>query len=644
MRPSLFSALSLSMLAVPATAAPTLDPLFGDHAVLQRERPILVTGHAAPGETVTITLAGARGTARTGTDGRFSAALPALPAGGPFTLAVSAPSGSVEASDVLVGDVFLCSGQSNMELQVQNAQDGWNQSQASADDKLRLITIAKTTALSPRADFAQAPAWSAAGPDTVRPFSAACYYMVQDLRKRTGVPIGAIHSSWGGTQISAWMGEAAQRATGRGGQADLLRLYARDPAAAARQAGAAWGDWWRRATGDPVGAEPWQPDARRDWKPVPKIDFWEHWDVPEMADYNGMVWFRREIVLTAEQARQAATLAIGPVDDMDMTWVNGVPVGSGGNPGTPREYRLPAGTLHAGTNVVAVNAHDVYANGGMPGPAGIMKLSLADGSALPLGEGWRYSVERRDPPNQPRVPWDDVAGAGVIYNAMISPLGRFGLKGVAWYQGESDTDIPGYAGRLAAMMADWRRQLGAQALPFAIVQLANYGTPAVRAGPSGWAALREEQRLAATRDGHAALAVAIDLGDPLDIHPGEKHEVGRRLARAMASLAYANPAPASGPEIRSARRLPDGGVELAFGGVTGALHARSSGQAIGFELCGAAEGSCRYASARAEGDRVVVAGDGQAVTRVRYAWADSPTVNLFDEAPLPAGPFEVAVP
>ncbi|HEX4738777.1 MAG TPA: sialate O-acetylesterase [Allosphingosinicella sp.] len=636
--------LSLSMLALPAAAAPTLDPLFGDQAVLQRDRPILVTGTAAAGETVTATLGTAQGSGRAGPDGRFAIALPALPAGGPFTLALSAPSGTAQAHDILAGDVFLCSGQSNMELQVQNAQDAWNQSQVSADDKLRLMTVAKATALAPRADFAQPPAWVLAGPETVRPFSAACYYMVQDLRKRTNVPIGAINSSWGGTQISSWMGEAAQRAAGRGVQADLLRLYASDPAAAARQAGLAWEDWWRRATGDKAGAEPWQPDARLDWKPVPKIDFWEHWGVPELAAYDGMVWFRQEVNLTPAQARQGAILAIGPVDDMDMTWMNGVPVGSGGNPGTPREYRIAPGVLHPGRNVLVVNAHDVYANGGMPGPAEIMKLTLADGTALPLGAGWRYAIERRTPSNQPRVPWDDVAGAGVIYNAMIAPLGRFGLKGVAWYQGESDTELPGYDVRLGAMMADWRRQLGAPALPFAIVQLANYGAPATRPGPSGWAQVREAQRLAAERDGHAAIAVTIDLGDPLDIHPGEKHEVGRRLARVMEALAYANPAPPSGPRIEAARRLPDGGIELTFTGLTGALHTRSSDRAIGFELCGETEGSCRYASGRAEGDRVVLAGDGRPVTRVRYAWADSPTVNLFDEAPLPAGPFEVGVP
>lgn len=636
--------LPLAMLAVPVAAQPKLDPLFGDHAVLQRERPILVTGTAAAGEAVSVALGSSRADGRAGADGHFAVALPALAGGGPFTLSVTAASGSAQAGDILIGDVFLCSGQSNMELQVQNAQDGWNQSQASADARLRLMTIAKTTALAPRPEFAQAPAWAVAGPETVRPFSAACYYMVQDLRKRTGVPIGAIASSWGGTQISAWMGDAAQRAVGRGTQADALRLYARDPAAAARQAGVAWGEWWRRGTGDKAGAEPWQPDARLDWKPVPKIDFWEHWGVPELADYNGMVWLRREVTLTPAQARQAATLAIGPVDDMDMTWVNGAGVGSGGNPGAPREYGLAAGTLHAGRNVIVVNAHDVYANGGMTGPAEIMKLTFADGTSLPLGTGWTYAIERRSPPNQPRAAWDDVAGAGTIYNAMIAPLGRFGLKGVAWYQGEADADIPGYDVRLGAMMADWRRQLGAPALPFAIVQLANYGYAPTTPGPSGWAALREEQRRAVARDNHAALAVAIDLGDPLDIHPGEKHELGRRLGRAMAAMAYGNAAPPSGPQIASARRLPDGAVELSFTGVTGALHTRSSDRAIGFELCGAEQASCRYAAARAEGNKVILADDGRPTTRVRYAWADSPTVNLFDEAPLPAGPFEVPLP
>lgn len=626
-----------------AIAAPTIDPAYGDHAVIQRGRPIHVSGTAAPGETVTVTFGDARASGRAGADGRYLVTLPPRAAGTGLALTVAAPSGQAVARDILIGDVFLCSGQSNMELEVERAQDGFNQARGSADDQLRLMTIAKHIALTPQHDFAERPQWRAAGPASVPTFSAACFYMVQELRKSSGVPVGAIADSWGGTAISAWMGEAAQRATGKGAQVDLLRLYARDPAAAARASGAEWERWWRARTGDAPGREPWQPDAALAWRPVPKIGFWETWGVPELADYNGMVWFRTELTLTPAQAREAAVLAIGPVDDMDRTWVNGVPVGAGGNPGTPREYPLSAGTLRPGRNVITVNANDTYAFGGMPGPAEAMQLRLADGTRLPLGSGWQYAIEHRSANGYPRPPWDDVAGTGTIFNAMIAPLGSLGLKGVAWYQGEADVGNPGYADRLAAMMAEWRRQFGIADLPFAIVELSSYGTPSTRPGPSGWAELRDEQRRAAARDPHAALAVTIDLGDPLDIHPGEKHEVGRRLARAMRVLAYGVREPASGPELTSATALPDGGVQLRFAGVTGGLHTRSSDRAIGFELCGADQASCRYALGTVSGDTVLLAGDGRPVSRVRYGWSDVPVVNLFDAAPLPAGPFEVAV-
>ena len=417
----------------------------------------------------------------------------------------------------------------------------------------------------------------------------------------------------------------------------------RDPAAAARQSGAIWETWWRQQTGDQPGHEPWQPDAQLDWRTVPKISGWEQWGVPELAEHVGMVWFRREVTLTPEQAKQGATLEIGAVDDMDRTWVNGIAAGAGGNPGAPRHYPLAPGILHAGHNLVIVNADNVYADGGMLGPADAMRLAFADGSAIPLGTGWQYAIAKRTPDNPPRAPWDDVAGAGVIYNAMIAPLGRIGLAGVAWYQGESDAGIAGYGARLSAMMADWRRQFGREDLPFGIVQLSSYGTPATAPGPSGWADIRNDQRLAATHDGHAAVAVTIDLGDPLDIHPGEKHEVGRRLARVMDALAYKQPVAPSGPAIASAERDADGGVTLHFSGVTGGLHTRSSDSAIGFELCGSRNSDCRYALGKATGDTVRIADDGKPVAEVRYAWADAPVTNLFDATPLPVGPFAIAV-
>ena len=633
--------LAAASAAAPAAAPPRLDPMFGDHAVLQRDQPITVTGTADAGVVLTVTLGAMQARATADTTGRFTVTLPRMPAGGPYQLVVTGGGGAAAAEDILIGDVVLCSGQSNMELSVARAQDSASQIAASADPLLRLFTVGKRSALLPRRDFIAVSGWAAAGPTTTGDFSAACFYMAKDLRRSAGVAIGAIHASWGGSRISTWMDDAALAATGQGDAARLRTLYARDPGGASTQAGAAWERWWRTTSGDAAGREPWQADAALDWKPVPRIAAWEDWGVPALADYTGMMWFRNAVTLTPAQARQAATLSIGPVDDADQSWVNGKPVGSGGNPGTPRDYPLAPGILAAGRNMITVNANDVYAKGGMLGPASLMMLRFADGSSVPLGSGWSYAVEPRRPDGMPRAPWDDTAGAGTIYNAMIAPLGRIGLKGVAWYQGESDVGIPGYADRLRAMMAGWRAQFGVPDLPFAIVQLAAYGTPASRPGASGWAALREEQRRAATADPHAALALTIDLGDPLDIHPGEKHEVGRRLARAMRHIAYADPAPAAGAVASRAVRSVDGAIVVTFSDVTSALVTRSSDRAIGFELCGTTDDSCRYAAGRIAGPTVTLAADGLPVRHVRYAWADSPVVNLYDESGLPAGPFDL---
>ena len=631
--------------AVPAAvvAAPKVGGVLGDHAVVQRNQPIVVTGDAIPGEAVTVVLGGKSAQTRAARDGSFRVALPSLPAGGPYDLLVMAPSGTTRLRDLLVGDVFLCSGQSNLEMAVERAQDGFGQTMGSADEQLRLVTIAKQTSVKPLDHFTQQPVWAAAGPKTTGGFSAACFYMAQELRKTAQVPIGAIHSSWGGSQIAAWMGEDAQRAAGREAQADLLNLYARDPAAASRAAGLAWEDWWRDQTGDKVGREPWQPDAALDWKAVPKIDFYENWGVPALEHYLGMLWYQKTVTLTAEQARQMASIAIGAIDDADRTWINGKPVGGRGG-WDERAYPVPAGVFHAGANVITVNVENAYATGGMPGPAAAMQLTFADGSSVPIADGWRYALAKRVKGTTPRVPWDDITGAGTIYNAMIAPLGQTGLAGVAWYQGESDTAYPGYAGRLRAMMAEWRRQVASPRLPFAIVSLPGFGTPAIAPGESGTAQVREDMRRVAETDGHAALAQAIDLGDPLDIHSGEKHEVGRRLARAMGALAYGTPASASGPSVSKVVRDATGGATVTFVGVTGALHARSAAQATGFELCAADPGSCRYATATVAGDRVTLSGNGRPATRVRYAWADFPVVNLVDEAGLPAGPFELPLP
>lgn len=633
---------SAILVASAASAEPSLDGVLSDHAVIQRDRPLAITGNARPGEAVTATFRGAAASGRADRDGRFTLTLPGSAAGGPFDLQLSAPSGAIVVHDLLVGDVFLCSGQSNMEMPVERMQDSFAVEARPGDDSLRLLTVAKATALTPLRRFERQPAWVTSGPQTSAEFSAACLYMAQALRKDAKVPVGAIHASWGGSQIAAWMGDDAQRAAGRTREADLLRLYARDPAAATQTAARQWEAWWRTKSGDAPGREPWQPDAALGWKPVPKIAFYEEWGDPKLATFLGMLWYRTEMTLTAEQARGGGTLELGLIDDADQTWINGKPVGGTSN-WSPRVYSVAAGVLKPGRNVLTVNVQNAYANGGMPGPAEVLKLTLADGSVVPLGSGWQYAVIDKDPGTTPRVPWGDITSSGMLYNAMIAPLGATGIAGVAWYQGESDTGMPGYADRLKAMMAEWRRQFAHADLPFAIVGLSAFGTPATAPGESGWGYIRDTQRRVAEADGHAALANALDLGDPFDIHPGEKHEVGRRLARAMAALAYRAPTPASGPRVTTASRAADGGVTVRFADVTGALLTRSAATATGFELCGEAAGSCRYATASVAADTVTLASDGRPATRVRYAWADYPVVNLADGDGLPPGTFEVPV-
>lgn len=630
-------------LPAPAMGAPVLDPLFGDHTVIQRGQPVTVTGRAAPGEEVTVFFGQVSRRAMTDQDGRFSATFDAVSDAGPIRLEVQAPSGSVTVADAAIGDVFLCSGQSNMELEVRNAQDAVGQIRSSADSQLRLLLVPKATADEPLKDFPVAPTWQVAGPDSTGTFSAACFYMARELRKVAKVPVGAIASSWGGSRISPWMGAGAQNQVGQADASAMVALHGKNPFAAERAASAQWEKWWRAQTGDRPGSEPWQPGASLSWTDVPRIGPWEEWGVPSLSGYNGMVWFERQFDLTAQQAGAGARLSLGLLDDVGRVWINGKPVGMSARAWQPSSFDVPPGVLKAGRNVLVVNVQDNYANGGMSGPADVLKLSFANGGEVPLSAGWRYFMPQRSPEGAPRVPWGDVTGAGTIYNGMIAPLGRIGLRGVAWYQGESDVDLPGYDDRMKAMMADWRRQFGTPDLPFVAVQLASYGSPVTTPAESGWAAMRQVQYRAMAQDQHAGLATAIDLGDPFDIHPGEKQEVGRRLARSMEALTYGAAHSRTGPQAEQVVREADGSLAVSFTGVEGNLHARSAAEAIGFEICGAALGSCRFARGKIDGNRVLLSDDGKVAARVRYAWAGSPVINLYDEAPLPVGSFELPI-
>jgi sialate O-acetylesterase len=339
---------------------------------------------------------------------------------------------------------------------------------------------------------------------------------------------------------------------------------------------------------------------------------------------------------------------------MDQTWINGRPIGAlrGSSPRDPsamtgpgpeRTYRLPRGTLMAGSNVIVVNVLDTYATGGLYGPPEQRALLFPDGTSVHLAGEWRYQIPPADIGDPPLPPWDPTRGLGALYNGMIAPLANLSIRGVAWYQGESNTnDGERYQDLLTRFMADWRGRFGAE-LPFLIVQLANYGQPPTAPVESGWAEVREAQRLAVANDAHAGLAIAIDIGERYDIHPSNKQEVGRRLARAARRVVYGEQIAPSGPVVHSARR-EGANVVVTFGDVADHLVAYSANSPIGFELCAAGRDSCRYATARIDGDRVVLdAATFADATRVRYCWADSPVCTLFDMAQLPVGPFQIEV-
>lgn len=625
--------------ALPVAAAEAgslqLDSLFQDHMVLPRQGAV-VSGRAAARDAVTVS--GFGGTWKTTADasGRFGVTLPSLPAGRTDTLAVSTGRGQrVALGDVVTGDVFLCSGQSNMQLTVNRALNADTVIGTSNNPDLRMATVAVDPSPAPRERLAKPTAWQAASPQTVGDWSATCYFFGRDLQRKLRQPIGLVHASLGGSNLTAWLSPAASLPD-YARQQELLALYARDPAKGSIAFGKEVEAWWQ-ASGGP--GRPWAstPAELGGWKAAADVARnWENWGVPELSGYDGSIWYGATASLSPAQAAQPATLELGLIDEVDTTWVNGKPVGFTAGAGTARAYPLAAGLLKAGDNTVVLNVLDLWSYGGMYGEQP-RRLRLADGSVVPL-TGWRWQMPPSANRYPPRAPWDAMAGVSVLHNGMIAPLGRFPFKGALWYQGESNVGSP-YQGLLARLFKDWRGQFG-NGMAFGVVQLANFGARPAQPAESGWARLREEQRRAVLADPNAVLATAIDLGDPTDIHPANKQGVGERLARAIGIKLYGQSGSANGPMVRSAVGQGDR-VAVDFDGVEGALVAYGAAGPIGFEVC--TDGVCRWSEARVSGTQVVLPAALDA-KKIRYCWGDAPSCTLYDgKSGLPAVPFEVDV-
>lgn len=623
--------------AAHAAAGLQLSLPFSDGAVLQRDRVIQVWGKAAPGAQVRVRLDGADAVASADAQGRWRATLPPHAPGGPWTLEASDGRSVRTIRDVLVGDVWLCSGQSNMEFTLSQAQNAAEEIAGGSDPAIRHFKIPRSWALEPADDLAGG-AWVAATPRTVGDFSAVCWYFARALKARSGVPQGLINSTWGGSRIETWMDARTANANPQA-VADAARKQEDEEASRLAVTRRLLARWRTMSTDvlDRAGRPAWAAETldERDWAP---IDVPRYWEDQGYYGMDGIAWYRTHFTLSAEEAARGVSLGLGMIDDSDRTWVNGVMVGETVQQWNGvRAYRVPPRALHAGLNTVAVRVEDLGAGGGIHGDAALVYLQTDGGARRPFAGPWRFR-----PAAVSLVPaYRHNETPTLLYNKMIHPLLGYALRGVLWYQGEANA-LPGqalaYRDQFAALIRLWRTAWAQPELPFLWVQLPNFRSGEDTPAASPWADLRESQAAALALP-HTGQAVSIDLGNPDDIHPTDKKDVGLRLAQVARRVVFGESVVAGGPVFRTLRI--DGARALLIFDAPEGLAARGGGAGVGgFEIAGA-DRRYRPADARIDGDHVVVSSPAVIhPAAVRYAWSDNPTgADLVDRAGLPAAPF-----
>ncbi|HEX8283206.1 MAG TPA: sialate O-acetylesterase [Pyrinomonadaceae bacterium] len=625
---------------------PFLHQLFADHMVLQRGARVPVWGWTTPGARVSVRMWGREAWATADARGRWTARLGPFEAGGPHTLTVEGPR-SVTLKDVLVGDVWLASGQSNMEMgitQVENAAE----EVARADHPLiRLFAVPKVASARPRETVGAR--WLVCNPTNVAAggwggFSAVAYFFGRRLHTELNVPVGLIHASWSGSAAESWVSPEALASMPefRPALADLEKTWA-DTKVTPADFDRRMEEWWEKNDPGSAAAHGWADPALdvSGWKRMRLPRAWEEAGLP---GFDGVVWFRRTFELPRDWAGRDLTLSLGPIDDRDTTYVNGFPVGGLSQWDAPRSYRVPARLLKEGVNTVAVRVLDTGVGGGIFGEP--VQLSVApaggDSAALSLAGEWSYraSVALGDvaaPP--PPQGGNDYGVPSIRYNGMIAPLLPFAVRGAIWYQGETNVGRAAqYERLLPLLIRDWRARFRSGEFPFLVVQLANYLERREEPADSEWARLREAQLRVSQAVPHSGLAVAIDIGDAKDIHPKNKRDVGERLALAALAKVYGRKVEYSGPVYRR-MKIEGDRARLSFDHAAGGLVAKGGGGLSGFAVAGE-DGRFAWAEASIEGDEVVVRSPRvRRPSAVRYGWADNPVCNLYNRAGLPASPF-----
>ncbi|MHA4808081.1 sialate O-acetylesterase [Flavitalea flava] len=626
-------------------AVVTLPHVFSDHMVLQRNIPIIIWGWAEAGERVAIHLHEQSGSVKADKAGNWLITLKPEEAGGPYEMTVTSNGSgknsgihSVVLKDILIGEVWICSGQSNMEFSLKGVMNAAEEIRTAACPMIRELRVAKNTSFRPLKDI-QASSWQVCAPETAGNFTAVGYFFARKLWETLNVPIGLIHTSWGGTNVETWTSREALRT-----DSDFTRLTGNGPESFAGIRRSKILNTLETITkfqhGDIAAGDTvhWKDQDYDDsnWPHLSAPGFWEPQGLP---DLDGVVWYRKEIVLTAEQAKQGALLELAMIDDADETYVNGVRVGSTSNYLALRKYRVPPGVLKEGKNVIAIRVTDTAAGGGIHGDAATLQLTVDGQFPLSLAGEWRVKVDTAnilfkgtEGPN---------AYPSLLFNAMLSPLIPYGIRGAIWYQGEANGDRGHqYERTFPLMIRDWRNRWKEGDFPFYFVQLSSYNASGQN-GLTGsqWAELRDAQRKTLSLP-NTGMAVTIDIGDPKNIHPVNKQDVGLRLALNALHKTYGLPVTPDGP-IYTSVEFKGKEAFLTFSDLSSGWMIKDKyGYIRGFQIAGK-DHLFKWGKAYLSGNRIVVYNDEVAEpVAVRYGWTDDAgEADLFNKEGLPASPF-----
>ncbi|MET0394595.1 MAG: sialate O-acetylesterase [Chitinophagaceae bacterium] len=625
-------------LALPASAQVKLPQLVRDSMVLQRDTKINIWGWAAAKEKITVSFNKKKYRTATGADGKWQVQLPAMPAGGPYTMEITG-SNTIVLKEILVGDVWFCSGQSNMVHQLNIHDVTYANDIATANyPQIRQFWIPTLTSLEGIRDNLPTGYWKAAVAEDVRPFSAVAYFFARKIHEKYKVPIGLINASVGGSPIEAWMSEEGLRDF----SSQLAAINKNRDTAYVNEtnrrsfAAAAAGQRDQPQDKGLTGPQPWyaMDYAPKEWRMINIPGYWEDQGI---RDLNGVVWYRREIYVPAAMTGKPAKVFLGRIVDADVLYINGQQVGATTYLYPQRRYAVPAGLLKPGKNVFVIKVINNFGKGGfVPDKPYCL---FAGNDTIDLKGSWQYKVGAvyQSRPGVPGIAAQNQPAA--LYNAMVAPVINYAIKGMLWYQGESNAGRPqDYEKLQKALIADWRGKWKQADLPFLYVQLPNFMEVNYLPEESNWALLREAQ-LKALSEPNTAIAVAIDLGEWNDIHPDNKKDVGERLALAADKLAYGAAIVYSGPLYESAV-IEGNKIRISFRHTGSGLIA-SDGEPLGEFAIAGGDKKFVWAHATIEGGQVVVWSESVTAPKyVRYAWADNPAnPNLYNKEGLPASPF-----